>query len=259
MMFGRPPASLTWLAGSRQVGRFVVTIVAALTAQGCCCATPTSALNPFAGVDSFAEGESRIQLGMGVNCGGTEGNHVAVLGCGDHFVAEANGEPLDLEPAPLGLFEATFPVADEGTEFKAWFKRPEYDDPPGASGTLPAPFEITSSAPEGTVSSESDPITITWEPSGAADDFQLRVLDRHPVTRERTDESCISSIRPYFEGLEDDGEHTFEPGAIEGMRDTPCTVALQLERIRRFGDPSNCSDFLFTLVQTRFFTFTVAR
>lgn len=230
---------------------------------GCCCEPTTSTSDLLISADVIAMDQTETLVRVRLEyCPSWEGDVGTVeLGCGDRLSAEALGERQELEPTTelrrggygTRAYTAEFPTAAAETEFQLSFQRPDEDDPPAETGTLPPPFEFTSPPPEEPVSREGDALSITWEPSGTSDDMYLNL--------EWVDHSCVDD-QPIGDPPEwhipDTGSYVIEPGTLPpGPLFIPeCTVRLILRRTRR---PTNyalpCGTIDLALKQERSFTF----
>lgn len=190
----------------------------------------TQGIAMVAVVSATSETRSRVEVKL--LAGGDESNTYIELGDGDRLFVAADGEDKEMDQTSEGEFEATFDVGAEDTLFEFRLMRSEFDDATDSSGTLPAPFDITSEYDEPV--SRADDIELAWDPS-SDDRMDLEVDDE-------TGESCIFSES--FRDIPDDGSFTVQGGMLNDTDDDePESCALTLELIRRRnGDTDNVLD-----------------
>jgi hypothetical protein len=178
-----------------------------------------------------ATSETRSRVEVDLLAGGDESNTFIELGDGDRLFVSADGEDKEMDQKSEGEFEATFDVGAEDTLFEFRLMRTDFDDATDNSGTLPAPFDITSEYDEPV--SRADDIAIAWDP-GSDDEMELEVDDE--------DESCIYGDD--FPVNPDDGMFIVQGGTIDSTdSDEPESCALTLELTRsRNGDTDNVLD-----------------
>jgi hypothetical protein len=179
-----------------------------------------------------ATSETRSRVEVDLLAGGDESNTYIELGDGDRLFVVADGEEKEMDQVSEGEFEATFDVGAEDTLFEFRLIRSEFDDSTENSGTLPAPFDITSEYDEPV--SRADDIIISWaDPSD--DRMDLEVDDE-------TGESCIYSDD--FRVDPDDGTFVVQGGTLDDTNDDEpesCTLTLELTR-RRSGETDSVLD-----------------
>lgn len=144
------------------------------------------------------------------------------LAPGDQLVATSGGTSMTLEKTQLLTivsYSATFPNGNEGDTFDVDFQRTVDNGAPHSTATLPAPFTlgtVPTSSPRG-----SD-LTITWSPSGTADQMAWEATG-----------DCIQTATGSIPG--DTGSYTIPGSTImvtQGSGDTQCMVTLTLLRKR---------------------------
>ena len=173
-------------------------------------------------VTAVSSSSSHVKVTLTV--GGDESNTYVVLKSGDELIAEADGDEKTMEEVSDGIYEAHFDTAEEDTEFRVRLMREDDDDATGNTGTLPAPFRITSDLGDDPISRDDD-LELTWEPSGTDDDMELEVDDE-------VGEGCIFSDTLSVPG--DRGHFTLQGGDLHGTsgNDETCEITLSLSRSR---------------------------
>ena len=151
-------------------------------------------------------GSSSSHVQVTLTVGGNESNTYVVLKDGDRLVALADDDEKTMERVSDGVYEATFDTNAEDTELTVRLEREDDDDALGNTGTLPAPFMITSDFGS-EAHSRAEDLEITWDPSGTDDEMTLEVDDD-------SGESCIFSDS--FEPPGDQGEYTIQGGKLAG-------------------------------------------
>jgi len=194
-------------------------------------------------------GSASSHVEVTLTVGGNESNTYVVLKEGDALIALADDEEKTMERVADGIYEATFDTNAEDTEFTVRLERDEDDDAVGNTGTLPAPFTITSDFGS-EAHSRAEDLEITWEDSGTDDEMTLEVDDD-------SGESCIFSDS--FEPPGDDGAYAIQGGELEGTGggDETCEITLDLSRWREgLRDPALDPETTFKLRQVRSTTAT---
>jgi len=194
-------------------------------------------------------GSSSSHVEVTLTVGGNESNTYVVLKEGDTLIAVADDEDKTMERVADGVYEATFDTNAEDTEFTVRLEREDDDDAPGNTGTLPAPFMITSDFGSEEHSRAED-LEITWEDSGTDDDMELEVDDDNG-------ETCIFSDS--FDPSGDEGAYTLQGGELEGTSgdDETCDITLNLSRGREgVRDTALDNESTFWLYQVRSTTAT---
>jgi hypothetical protein len=175
-----------------------------------------------------------------------------VLGTGDELVAIADGEERSMDAIEDGVYETSFSVADEDTEFAVELRRDVDEDSTGNAGTLPAPFEITSDFPDA-VSRMDDDLEITWAPSGSSDDMDLAIEDDVGGCLRFDEDENLGG---------DSGTHVVAAGTLESSDDEAaetCDLDVTLTRTRNGSVDSGLDrESRFELMQRRTTSFASA-
>jgi hypothetical protein len=227
---------------------FVTAVVACLAAVGCRETTSSQNIKTrgiVALMDVTASSESSSRVVVTLKVGGPASNTYVDLEGGDKLFAVADGEEKEMVAEDAGRYEADFDTGAEDTEFTVKLER-EWDVPArNSSGTLPAPFDITTDFGSTPLSREDDDLVVTWEPGDSGDDMRLELEDSGP--------SCI--FDDDFDIAGDSGEHTIPAGEISSTdADDPgeCDVTLILIRRRNGQADANFDpDSRFRLEQVR--------
>jgi hypothetical protein len=200
----------------------------------CGCSATTSSLNVrtaglVALIDVTAERADQTVVSADMVVGGEHSNTHVVLEGGDRMYAQCSGERREMTSVGNGSYEAKFTRA-EGT-FVIGLTR-EADAPaPKSIGTMPAPFEFTSSFLDVAVSRANDSLTMTWSPSSS--DAQVSV---------ELEGDCIHSQQ--FDVAGDSGSFTLEPGKLTAWKTqekASCNVAVHVVQMRK-GTPDPALD-----------------
>lgn len=149
-------------------------------------------------------GTSQSKVKVTLKVGGDESNTYVKLTDRDQLFALADGDEKEMTKVSDGVYEASFEVVAEDTEFEVHLEREDDDDATGNSGTLPAPFMITSALDDGPYSRADDDLEITWDPSDSGDDMMLEVED---------EDTCITASES-FDPSGDDGAYSIEAGEL---------------------------------------------
>lgn len=238
--------------------RYLVILVAALGSFAAGCKETTSCDNIRTGgiamlVDVVATSASSSRVRAELKVGGDESNTVCILESGDELVASAGDEEKQMRAIDDGLYETTFGTGEADTEFRVSLIRTVDDDSAeDSTGTLPPPFDITSSYDD-PVSRTQDEMEITWEPSDSGDDMELEIEDGSG--------DCIIAIED-FDIPGDDGSYTLAPGEIHGSsagEDESCDAEARLTRSRNGStDSALDGESYFHLRQVRSVDFVTA-
>ncbi|MCB9762766.1 MAG: hypothetical protein H6739_23395 [Alphaproteobacteria bacterium] len=157
--------------------------------------------------------------------GATSNTFVQLTGDDDLSVSADGGEAVAMSEQNLGdIYSYTADLDEDaaGTEFTFAFTRTIDDGAPASTAVLPEPFNATGPAEDSTASRTADDITITWEPSGSADDMELKVHG-----------DCFIDLSVPIEG--DPGTYVVEAGTIEspdGTADQACDATITIMRKR---------------------------
>lgn len=200
----------------------------------------------------IAGANARSVVTTELRVGGAQSNTYCVLGSGDELVAVADGEERSMQAIDDGVYEVSFSTIDEDTAFEVRLERDVDDDSTGNMGTLPAPFEISSSFPSA-VSRADDDLTVEWDPSGTDDDMELGIEDDAGGCL-RFDENVDIGGDP--------GTQVVAAGTLESSDDEQpetCDLTLTLTRTRRGSvDGGLDRESRFLLRQVRTDTFASA-
>lgn len=176
--------------------------------------------------DVVARSDSRSVVTTELRVGGAQSNTYCILGSGDELVAVADGEERSMAAVDDGVYEVSFSVAAEDTEFEVRLERDVDDDSLGNSGSLPAPFEITSDFPQA-VSRADEDLEVVWAPSGSDDDMELEIEDDAA--------GCLKFDENVDVGG-DPGSYVVTSGTLESFDEAQadtCDLTLTLTRTRR--------------------------
>ena len=199
-----------------------------------------------------AHSETDVTVRTELVVGGDESNTYVILQSGDRIYAAVDGDPKEMDEVSEGVYKATFDVGAQDTEYSVMLRRDDEDDAEANSGTLPAPFEITSDLGSDPLSRMDDDVTLTWDPSGESDDMSLEVDDDIG--------GCIFSDDLDIAG--DDGSYTIAAGTLESTSSQDpeeCDVTATLSRERGGeNDPILDGESSFVLRQVRSTTFASA-
>jgi hypothetical protein len=254
----KPVAHKAATATKRTSGPAALAVAAAIGSAGCCCeADSVDGFILSAVVTATSEAESHVGV-FTQACGGEFSDPAFDTGCGDRFVASADGERRVLAPATGHFeFETAFETGAAGTEFRISLERPELSDPDDAIGSLPAAFEIVGEIPD-EVSRQTDEIVVDWAPSGTADRMYVEIQEAEGQP------GCIRANPPsiaqwdYSSGpIPDEPPHSIPPGTLGFMTADrgPCAVILSVRR--GWSTDSGCGGFGLFIVQERSFAFTL--
>jgi hypothetical protein len=219
-------------------------IYAVITLLGGCSATTSSRNIRTAGlvalIDVVAKRSDQSTVTADVVVGGEHSNTYVILEGGDRLFAENGSERHEMNAVSKGTYEAKFAKADG--EVVVSLVRDVDTPAPKSSGTMPAPFEITSTFDATARSREKDAITITWSPGQT--DAQVTI---------GLDGDCIHSEEFAVGG--DPGTFTIEAGKLtawKSQKNEACSVAVQVVQAKKGStDPALDSDSRFTLRQIR--------
>ncbi len=217
-------------------------LLIALLSVGCGATTSSKNIRTagvVALIDVTADRKDNTVVNTELVVGGANSNTSLVLEGGDTLYAEAAGERKQLVAVGGEEYEARF---SKGSEFTVSFERDGDDAAPKSTGTLPAPFEITSDFGADAISRESDSVTIEWSPSGESSDMEIEI-----------EGDCIHDERYKVGG--DPGSYTISKGEIrawKSKKDEDCNVEVQVTRTSRGQtDPALDRDSRFLLHQVR--------
>ena len=174
--------------------------------------------------DVIATSDDRTRVHTELRVGGDESNTFVILDDSDRLFAYADGDELRMREVAQGVYEAEFGIAGEDTEFEVVLER-EDDETAACSGSLPAPFEITSSYGPVAISRSSDDLELTWEPSDQGDLMRVAFDDGTP--------GCIRFERE--RDIPDEGSFVLEAGTLESrssMNPETCRIDAVLARLR---------------------------
>jgi hypothetical protein len=199
-----------------------------------------------------ASSESSVRVKTTLLVGGDESNTYAILDSCDELYAEADGARKQMSAIDDGIYEAKFDKGAEDTEYRVVLKRDQDDTADGNSGTLPAPFDVTSDLGPDPISRADDEIEVTWDPAGSSDDMRLAIDDKAA--------GCIFDKDINVPG--DSGSYVIGKGELESTSDQDpetCDVTGALSRKRDGStDRTLDSESYFHLTQVRSFKFTSA-
>ena len=173
-----------------------------------------------------ADGAS-TRVNTTLRVGGLTSNTYVQLTGDDQLTADDGTGPIEMSYLSIGdywTYIADFSVAAADTNFAVALVRSLDDGAPSSTATLPAPFDLTAPAEATAFSRASEPITVTWEPSGASDGMTVRLSS-----------DCTLETTQDVAG--DPGTTTFEVGSYEvadGSEAESCEGTLTVER-RRAG------------------------
>lgn len=168
-------------------------------------------------------GTSQSKVKVTLKVGGNESNTYVKLTDRDQLFALADGDEKEMTKVSDGVYEATFGVTDEDTEFAVHLEREDDEDATGNKGTLPAPFRITSSFDDEPYSRADDDLEVTWDPSDSGDDMMLEVDD---------EDRCITATKD-FDPSGDKGSYVIQAGKLDGSNDEDtCELTIQVIRER---------------------------
>ena len=200
-----------------------------------------------------ATSESRVVVHTELLAGGNESNTYVILGSHDRLIADADGEDVEMDAVNEGVYEAKFDTGLADTVFTVSLEREDDDPAPDNSGSLPAPFDITSDFGS-TPMSRAEDMEVTWEPSGEDDDMKIAFDDE-------AGGGCIYINSDNIAG--DPGTYTVEAGFLEGtgpedMQES-CDVTAKITRSRH-GETDSALDgeSSFVLEQVRSVDFVSA-
>lgn len=220
----------------------IVLIVALLSVA---CSATTSSRNIRTGglvalVDVTADSDQQSVVSTQLVIGGSSSNTYVVLEGGDRLYAETNGDKREMNATSDGEYEAKFARA-EG-EFVVSLSRDVDSAAPKSSGTLPAPFQITSNFGDEPKSRRKDKVEVSWSPGNSGADVTIRI-----------EGDCIHSQEYKVGG--DPGSFTIERKQIEAWKsDTKksCNVGVEVIHLTRgTTDSAFDSDSRFELRQVR--------
>ncbi len=193
--------------------------LALATSTGCTANTSsrnirTAGMVALIDVSSASPGQSTV--GMKLVVGGANSNTYVVLEQGDSVSATAGGQTQAMQAVSAGEYEVRFPTA-EG-EFVVTLVRTADQEQLVSSGTMPPPFEITSTFPAAAIP-RSEPVTVEWAPGGSQAQVSVEVNG-----------DCI--IRDTFT-TGDTGSFTLPAGKLRAWKskaDQDCKVDLSVTR-----------------------------
>jgi hypothetical protein len=193
----------------------------------------------WASITANANSDAATAVKVELKVGGADSNTYVDLSGGDRIFASADGKRLEMEAQGTGTYEIDFNVAAGDTEFIIDLQRESDDDAPMSKGQLPAPFSFQ--VPNMSTSRAQD-LTITWTPSGTADDMTLQLGG-----------TCIFNRTIEIAG--DMGSHVISGGTLASINpDKPetCDINVEMKRIRK-GEADRAYDpgSIFSLTQTR--------
>lgn len=191
-------------------------------------------------IDITAEHTDETVVSADILLGGRSTNSQVSLQGGDRLEASSGGEQHAMESVGNGSYEARF--AHAGGEFVVGLMRGGDVSAPRSVGTLPPPFEITSSFGEAPVSRAHDPLTLTWTPSGSGAETSIEV-----------EGDCIHSAE--FQIGSDPGTYVIEAGKLSAWKSQEgesCSVAVRVVQLRKGqADPALDRDSSVVLRQIR--------
>lgn len=195
-------------------------------------------------VDVTATDDSSSEMKIEFLVGGDESNTYVDL-ADDKVIASGGDQAKMLAADDIGRYDADFHTGAADTEYTVSLDRVAEDkkDAPDSSGTLPEPFTLALDM-QGDVSRQ-DPLTVTWDPSGTADEVKVDV-----------DGDCV--FYTFDSGEDDDGSFTFPANDFIFGGDPAdddkgsCEATVTITRTR-FGetDPVFDSESKFRLHQVR--------
>lgn len=209
------------------------------------CSATTSSRNIRTGglvalVDVTARDDQQSVVSTQLVIGGASSNTYVVLEGGDRLYAETNGDKREMNATSDGEYEAKFSRA-EG-EFVVSLNRDVDTAAPKSSGTLPAPFQITSDFGDAPLSRRKDKVELTWTPGGSGADVTVKI-----------EGDCIHSQEYKVGG--DPGNFTIERKTIEAWKSDvkkACNVDVEIIHLTRgTTDAAFDSDSRFELRQVR--------
>lgn len=197
-------------------------------------------------VDVTARDDNSSEMDIEFLVGGDESNTYVDLSA-DTVTATGGDQARTLGADDKGRYDAEFDTGAADTEFTVSLERSDEDkaDALDSGGVLPEPFTLSLDA-DGEISRQ-DALTVSWDPSGTADQVKVDV-----------DGDCTFFT---FDGGEpDNGSFTFPAGEfVLGSTDDKgdCEATLTVTRTN-FGttDPVFDSESKFRLHQVRSMTFT---
>lgn len=199
-------------------------------------------------IDVTAENESLSTVHADMRVGGSSSNTFVILESGDRLKAEADGATKDMTAQDEGQYEAEFPTAAGGTEFKVMLEREVEDDALGNRGVMPEPFAIGATPTDKPSRKEAD-VTITWSPANSDANMKMEVTG-----------GCIFSET--FDIPGDEGTFVIPKGSLEstgGDMPETCDLTVTITRTKNgTADPIFDQESWFRLHQVRSAKFTSA-
>ncbi|HEY3235681.1 MAG TPA: hypothetical protein VGJ84_13270, partial [Polyangiaceae bacterium] len=203
----------------------------------------TSGIDAEMSVTATSQTASKVEVTMYPGGDNDPFNTVKLSG-GDQLFATAGGVKKQLVGGPT--YSNTFEVGAKDAEFVVSLDRTSDTDAPNSKGTLPAPFDL--GALSKTSFLRTEPVTITWSPSGTADTMYMVVQG-----------DCIMGGTS-ISITGDPGTATLPANKlqpVDSQMPGTCTAKVTLKRGRPgVADPALVRDSSMTLYQLREQSFT---
>jgi hypothetical protein len=196
-------------------------------------------------IRATATSDSETTVRATLKAGGDESNTYVALGGGDRIFATGGDKRVEMQTQSTGVYEAEFAMGAANTPFGVDLQREADDSAPNSTGTLPAPFQITSLGNEPI--SRASNLVIQWTPATDGDAMHIHL-----------DGNCI-----FFENIDvpgDSGTHTIPADKLRptnSMMPGSCDVKVEITRSRNGkADTTFDSESSFVLEQVRTTSFT---
>lgn len=196
--------------------------------------------------DVTAESDKKSTMEIDFRTGGDESNTFVDLSA-DEVTASGDGVKKTLGADSKGEYDTTFDTGKSGAVFTIGLARAEKDktDALKTKGTLPESFDV-SVKQTGDIS-RTEALTVTWDPSGKADEVRVDI-----------DGDCV--FFTFVSGEDDDGEFTVKANELifggKDDKEMDCEATVTVTRTN-FGtvDPVFDTESKFRLHQVRSTTF----
>lgn len=180
----------------------------------------------YVNYDAVNTGGATTEATAVFRVGGAASNTFVNLGGDDSVTVSVDGdEPTALSETNLGdlySYVGTFQATAEDSSFAFALNRSIDEGAPASDCSLPAPLSLQTPADGATFSRPNDPIPVTWDNSGQADDLEV-VLES----------DCIVTSVNAVSG--DPGTFVIEAGSytvFEDRQDEQCEATIKVRRIR---------------------------
>jgi hypothetical protein len=191
-------------------------------------------------VTAWNDRESSVEATL--RAGGDESNTYIVLDSGDAIYAQVDGEKKAMTAQSAGVYGARFATGAGGSAFKVSLERPNGDNAPDSTGSLPEPFSFVD-VPTTAVSRASDSLIIKWD-NGGSGSMELEV-------------NGICIFQKTFSIASGSVQFTIKPGDLESTGVKPedqksCDIDLTMTReVRGTPDSAYDNESTFKLRQVR--------